>query len=101
MKLATLLSAVVLIALLVPRQAGAADYPAPRAGDWVVRDFRFHTGEVLPELRLHYLTVGDPSGIPVLLLHGTAGSGANFLAPNFAGELFGPGQPLDARRHFI
>ena len=69
----------------------AADYPAPKQGDWIVRDFRFHTGEVLPELRLHYTTVGAPSGEPVLVLHGSAGAGANMLNPSFAGELFGPG----------
>ena len=80
--------------------ASAADYPAPRQGDWIARDFRFHTGEVMPELRLHYTTVGEPSGHPVLILHGTAGSGARMLSPAFAGELFGPGQPLDASKHF-
>jgi homoserine O-acetyltransferase/O-succinyltransferase len=79
----------------------AADYPAPTEGSWVVRDFRFHTGETLPELRLHYTTVGAPTGEPVLVLHGTTGSGAGFLTPNFAGELFGPGQPLDAGRYYI
>src|SRR5437773_2627475 len=79
----------------------AADYPAPQEGSWVVRDFRFHTGEVLPELRLHYPTVGAPSGEPVLILHGTTGSGAGLLTPAFAGELFGPGQPLDATRYYI
>ncbi len=79
----------------------AADYPAPKTATWVARDFRFHTGEVLPELKLAYTTVGNPSGEPVLLLHGTAGSAASMLTPAFAGELFGPGQPLDATRHFI
>ncbi len=79
----------------------AADYPGPKEGSWVVRDFRFHTGEVLPELRLHYTTVGAPTGEPVLLLHGTLGSGTGLLNPAFAGELFGPGQPLDASRYFI
>ncbi len=79
----------------------AADYPAPVESDWVVRDFRFHTGEVLPELRLHYTTVGARSGEPVLILHGTNGNGRGFLRPEFAGELFGPGQPLDAATHFI
>ncbi|HEX7605492.1 MAG TPA: alpha/beta fold hydrolase, partial [Usitatibacter sp.] len=78
----------------------AADYQ-PQEGDWVVRDFRFHTGEVLPELRLHYTTVGAPSGEPVLLLHGTVGSGQSLLTPAFAGELFGPGQPLDASRYYV
>ncbi len=81
--------------------ASAADHPAPAQGTWVVRDFRFHTGETLPELRLHYRTVGDPRGEPVLVLHGTTGSGASMLTPAFAGELFGPGQPLDATRYFI
>jgi homoserine O-acetyltransferase len=79
----------------------AADYPAPTEGSWVVRDFRFHTGETLPELRLHYTTVGAPTGEPVLILHGTTGSGAGMLTPTFAGELFGPGQPLDASRYYI
>lgn len=78
-----------------------ADYPSPEEGNWEVRDFRFHTGEVLPELRLHYTTVGAPTGEPVLLLHGTTGSGASLLTPAFAGELFGPGQPLDANRYYI
>ena len=81
--------------------AWAADYPAPKQGDWVVKDFRFHTGETLPEVKLHYTTVGDPSGMPVLVLHGTAGTGAGMLTPAFAGELFGPGQPLDATKYFI
>src|SRR5271154_6033191 len=79
----------------------AAQYPQPREGDWVARNFQFHTGEVLDRLRIHYTTVGEASGDPVVLLHGTAGSGASFLNPGFAGELFGPGQPLDASRYFI
>jgi homoserine O-acetyltransferase/O-succinyltransferase len=79
----------------------AAEYPAPKEGTWVVRDFRFHTGEVLPELHLHYTTVGAPTGQPVLILHGTTGSGTGMLTPTFAGELFGPGQPLDASRYYV
>ena len=90
-----------LAAVLLAAPALAADFPAPKEGTWVVRDFRFHTGETLPELRLHYRTVGEPSGEPVLVLHGTGGSGANMLSPAFGGELFGPGQPLDASRYFI
>jgi homoserine O-acetyltransferase len=81
--------------------ACAANYPAPVEGDWTVRDFRFHTGEVLPELRLHYITVGKPTGEPVILMHGTNSSGRGFLTDSFAGELFGPGQPLDATRYFL
>ena len=79
----------------------AQSYPAPKEGDWVAREFRFHTGEVLPELRIHYATVGEPTGEPVLILHGTTGTGASMLNPRFAGELFGPGQPLDAAKHYI
>src|SRR5262250_316209 len=86
--------------LAVP-PALAADHPAPKEGDWIVRDFRFHTGEVLPELRIHYTTVGAPTGEPVLILHGTTQSGTSMLAPAFAGELFGPGQPLDATRYYV
>jgi homoserine O-acetyltransferase len=69
----------------------AADYPAPKQGDWIARDFKFHTGETMPELRLHYTTVGEPSGQPVLVLHGSGGSAATMLTPIFAGELFGAG----------
>jgi homoserine O-acetyltransferase/O-succinyltransferase len=78
-----------------------ADYPAPKQGDWIARDFKFHNGETLPELRLHYTTVGAPTGQPVLVLHGSGGSAASMLTPTFAGELFGPGQPLDATKYFI
>jgi homoserine O-acetyltransferase len=79
----------------------AAEYPTPMEGTWVAKDFKFHTGEVLPEVRLHYRTIGDPSGDPVVVLHGTMQSGASMLTPAFAGELFGSGQPLDATKHFI
>src|SRR5437764_11218467 len=103
MKLTRVLSlaACSLVYFLIAFSGWAADYPSPREGDWVLRDFRFHTGEVLPELRLHYTTVGDPSGEPVVLLHGTTGSGTGLLSPAFAGELFGAGQPLDATRYYI
>ena len=97
-----ILRSVTVIALaLISFSASAADYPAPKEGDWVGRDFRFHTGEVMPELRMHYTTIGEPSGQPVLVLHGTTGSGNGLLSPTFAGELFGPGQPLDASTHYI
>ena len=58
---------------------GAAEYPASIHGEWVVRDFKFHTGEVMPELKLHYTTVGELSGTPVVVLHGTGGSAASML----------------------
>jgi homoserine O-acetyltransferase len=79
----------------------AADYPSAQEGSWVVHDFKFHTGEVLPQLKLHYRTLGEKSGEPVIIMHGTTGSGAGFLTPAFAGELFGPGQPLDAKRYYL
>jgi homoserine O-acetyltransferase/O-succinyltransferase len=75
--------------------------PAVTEGHYVVRDFRFTSGETLPELKLHYTTLGDPSGEPVLLMHGTTGSGASLRMPTFGGELFGPGQALDASRYYI
>lgn len=88
-------------ALLGPSLTAAADYPAPKEADWTAKDFRFHTGEVIADLRIHYTTIGPPSGEPVLILHGTAGSGTGMLSPAFAGELFGPGQPLDASKYFV
>ena len=91
----------VLALVLLSGTTRAADYPAPKEADWVARDFKFHTGEVMPELKLHYTTIGDPAGIPVVVLHGSGGSAASMLTPAFAGELFGPGQPLDATKYFI
>ena len=82
--------------------------PTPVEGDFITRDFTFGTGETLPSLKLHYRTLGTPrrdaSGIvrnAVLILHGTGGSGQGFLSRTFGGELFGPGQLLDAARYFI
>ncbi|PDT76349.1 alpha/beta fold hydrolase [Bradyrhizobium sp. C9] len=88
-----------LVSMSVP--AMAADYPAPQDGEWIAKDFKFHSGEVMPELRLHYTTVGAPTGQPVLVLHGSGGSAASMLTPTFAGQLFGPGQPLDAAKYYI
>ena len=80
----------------------AADYPAPVAADFVMRDFHFASGETLPELKLHYTTVGSPRGDNgVLIMHGTTGSGHSFLSEHFAGQLFGAGQLLDASKYFI
>ena len=86
----------------------AAEYPTPNEGDFMARDFKFTAGETLPELRLHYRTLGkavqDAKGVTqnaVLIMHGTTGSGAQFIRPEFAGELFGVGQPLDATKFFI
>jgi len=97
-----------LLSLAFPTATGAADFPAPVEGDFVVRDFRFSSGETLPALSLHYRTIGTPrkdaSGVvrnAVLILHGTGGTGAGFLSQTFGGELFGSGQLLDATRYFI
>ena len=88
--------------------AARANYPAPIEGDYIVRNFKFTGGETLPELKLHYTTIGAPkrdaAGVvrnAVLILHGTGGAGNNFLSEQFAGVLFGPGQLLDATRYFI
>lgn len=75
--------------------------PEAKEGTWVVRDFRFHTGEVLPELRLHYRTLGSPSGEPVIVMHGTTQSSAAMLTPIFGGQLFSAGQPLDTTRYYV
>ncbi len=88
-------------AVLLGGAAQAAEYPAPVQGDYVAQGFRFHDGSVMKELTLHYTTVGAKTGEPVLVLHGTAGTGAGMLTPAFAGELFGPGQPLDAAKYYI
>lgn len=94
-------AAVAAALLFIASAATAADYPAPKHGVWIAKDFRFHTGETMPELRLNYTTIGEPTGQPVLVLHGTGQSAAAMLTPAFAGELFGAGQPLDATKYFI
>ncbi len=99
MRLATALTVLLGVANLWP--VWAADFPALQEGSWTLRDFRFRSGETLPELRLHYRTIGAPSGEPAVILHGTTQSGAALLGPNFGGELFGPGQPLDASRYYV
>jgi homoserine O-acetyltransferase len=91
--------------------AGAAEAPlqiSVREGDAVLRDFTFGSGENLPEVKIHYMTLGNPRRDAqgrvtnaVLIMHGTTGDGSQFLQPQFAGELFAPGQPLDVATHFI
>ena len=94
-------AASILLLGMIGLTAWAQNAPAPKEGSWTVKDFRFHTGESLSELRLHYTTLGDPANEAVLVLHGTTGSGTGLLNPGFGGELFGPGQPLDAAKYFI
>jgi homoserine O-acetyltransferase len=96
------------LCVLAAWTARAADYPEPVADDFTIRNFSFESGDTLPELRIHYRTVGtlrrDASGRAqnaVLILHGTSGSGASFLSYTFAGQLFGDGQTLDGKQYFI
>jgi homoserine O-acetyltransferase len=102
------LAATVHLLVSLPGQGQVAKWPGTTEGDFVVKDFKFRSGETLPELRLHYTTLGKPVRNAdgrvtnaVLILHGTGGSGNQFLQPIFAGELFGPGQLLDTNRYFI
>ena len=101
-------AALLITALLGSPASGAAEHAAPTEGDFVIKDFGFASGERLPEVKLHYRTLGrlerDAQGRArnaVLILHGTGGSGAQFLRPDFAGELFVSGGLLDASRYFI
>lgn len=95
-----------LAALLM--SSAAAAQPTPTEGDFRVADFALASGQTLPDLRMHYRTLGQPRrgadgriDNAVLILHGTGGTGAQFLSPQFADELFGPGQPLDTERYYI
>ena len=99
---------VILLSILDARFASDTDYPPTTEADYTIRDFKFTSGEILPELRLHYRTLGKPekdaqgkTTNAVLIMHGTTGSGAQFIRPEFAGELFGKDQPLDATKFFI
>ena len=101
-------SAMLALGCMVGIAAHAAPYPAPAEGDYVISNFSFAGGQTIPGLKIHYRVLGrlerGPDGVAtnaVLILHGTGGSGANFINDYFAGELFGPGQPLDAATHFI
>src|SRR5215471_18783684 len=102
-------NATVFLVLLLPCVwLQAADYLQPASGDYVLRQFRFASGEQLPELRIHYRSLGNSQtnarGVvtnAVLILHGTTGSGNQFVRPDFAGQLFGPGGLLDAQRYYL
>jgi homoserine O-acetyltransferase len=89
------------VVIAVAAAAGAADFPKPKTSEYVIKDFAFHTGEVMPEMKVSYTTVGDASGEPVLMLHGTTDSAEGMLTEGFAGALYGPSQALDATKYFI
>src|SRR5437762_2234443 len=98
----------IFLVVLASARTSAAQFPTPVEGDFILKDFKFRSGETLPELRLHYQTLGQPErdaqGVvrnAVLIMHGTGGSGAQFMRPEFAGELFGSGELLDAARYFV
>lgn len=108
----TALAALALFSLAVSAVAQTAAPPPqqwqPTEADFIARDVHFGSGETLPEVRIHYSTLGRPHrdrhgqiDNAVLLLHGTGGTGHQFLAPQFANELYGPGQPLDIQRYYI
>ena len=98
----------VVAAISIAADVTATEYPRPTETDFIIRSFKFASGESLPELRIHYRTLGkidkDDQGKTrnaILIMHGTTGSGAQFIRPEFAGELFGKDQPLDATKFFI
>ncbi len=102
------LIAALTLAALASAAAAQPAQPTPQEGDFVIRDFQFRSGETLPEVRIHYTTFGAPKRDAaghvtnaVLIMHGTGGSGHSLIRPQFSGELFGPGQPLDAQRYYI
>jgi homoserine O-acetyltransferase len=106
----TIVNRLMLLALLawMVSSISAAQSPAPEQRDFIIKDFKFRSDESLPELRMHYRTLGKPerdaAGIvrnAVLIMHGTGGSGAQFIRSEFGGALFGPGALLDAARYFI
>ena len=108
MKVFLVAAVVTLASLSVTPRARAADFPRAAEADFVVRDFRFGSGETLPSMNVHYRTIGTPqrdaSGVvrnAVMILHGTGGTGGAFTSQTFGGELFGAGQVLDATRYFI
>lgn len=96
------------IFLLVFSGVLAQNYPTPVEGDFVIENFEFEKGETLEKLNLHYRTIGTPKigedgkvNNAILIMHGTTGNGGGFLSDRFAGNLFGPGQLLDATKYFI
>lgn len=96
-----------LLTVLLTLPASAASWPS-KEGDFTIRDFRFRSGETLPELRIHYTTLGTPHrdaggriDNAVMVLHGTGGTGKQFLSPQFSDELYGPGAPFDLATTYV
>ncbi len=108
MRTQTLIPVLVMALLTTLASSAVAQYSDPRPGDYILRDFKFNSGETLPELVMHYETIGRPVRDEheivrnaVLILHGTTGSAGSFRGRSWAGELYGPGQPLDVSKHFL
>lgn len=98
----------IVLASVISLTPAAQEVAKPAEGDYIAHDFKFKSGEMLPELKLHYATYGKPVRDAeghvtnaVMILHGTTGSGQQFVSPRFAGVLFGPGQLLDSSKYFI
>src|SRR6476646_8851922 len=106
--LAIICASLLSMSALIQAQANPPGYPNQKEDNFIIKNFKFQSGETLPELKLHYTTVGTPHknvqgeiDNAVLLLHGTTGTGKNFLSPSLGGQLFGPGQPLDATKYYL
>src|SRR5256885_16779080 len=102
------LAAIAAMVFLAAPVRAAATYPNQKEADYVAREFKFQTGDLLPEVRLHYTTLGTPQRDgaghvtnAVLMLHGTTGTGKNFLNPTLAGEMFRPSHVLDASKYYV
>ncbi|KIT15643.1 alpha/beta fold hydrolase [Jannaschia aquimarina] len=76
-------------------------FPEPERDFYVIENFAFENGSVLPEMTVSYLTIGNPENPPVLITHGTTGQAEGMLGDPFAGNLYGTGQPLDAEKYFL
>ena len=96
------------LAIIITTECYPQKFPTPVEGDFIIKDFQFKSGETLPELNLHYTSIGKPVkgkngkvANAILIMHGTGGSGHQFLSELFGGELFGKGQLLDATKYYI
>lgn len=92
---------ILLLLVITSNLVLAGDYPDKKESVWIAKKFQFHTNQTITDLKIGYITLGDPKNPAILILHGTAGSAKSMLADSFAGQLFGKDQPLDAEKYFI